>query len=72
MDNDQPDAGTTHVRGSELTLQSVFAAVIVAAIMGLSYPYMVLKLGFDLGSIPHFNANVVLISCASESPRFGA
>jgi uncharacterized oligopeptide transporter (OPT) family protein len=30
----------------ELTLQSVAAAVIVAAIMGAAYPYMVLKLGF--------------------------
>ncbi len=35
-----------HPRGSELTVASVFAAVIVALIMGLSYPYMVLKLGF--------------------------
>ncbi len=32
--------------GSELTPQALFAAVIVAAIMGASYPYMVLKLGF--------------------------
>jgi uncharacterized oligopeptide transporter (OPT) family protein len=30
----------------ELTLQSIAAAVIVAAIMGAAYPYMVLKLGF--------------------------
>ena len=30
----------------ELTLQSVAAAVVVAAIMGAAYPYMVLKLGF--------------------------
>src|SRR5579859_4099812 len=30
----------------ELTLQSVAAAVVVAAIMGSAYPYMVLKLGF--------------------------
>jgi uncharacterized oligopeptide transporter (OPT) family protein len=30
----------------ELTVQSVIAAVIVAAIMGSAYPYMVLKLGF--------------------------
>ena len=36
----------THVRGRELTLQSIFAAVIVAGIMGVTYPYMVLKLGF--------------------------
>jgi uncharacterized oligopeptide transporter (OPT) family protein len=36
----------SHVRRAELTVESIFAAVIVAAIMGLSYPYMVLKLGF--------------------------
>ncbi|HLY79662.1 MAG TPA: OPT/YSL family transporter, partial [Caulobacteraceae bacterium] len=30
----------------ELTLQSIAAAVVVAAIMGAAYPYMVLKLGF--------------------------
>ena len=30
----------------ELTVPSLIAAVIVAAIMGASYPYMVLKLGF--------------------------
>ena len=30
----------------ELTVQSVAAAVVVAAIMGSAYPYMVLKLGF--------------------------
>lgn len=35
-----------HVRGRELTLQSIFAAVIVAGVMGVTYPYMVLKLGF--------------------------
>src|SRR5215469_8067139 len=30
----------------ELTVQSLAAGVVVAAIMGASYPYMVLKLGF--------------------------
>src|SRR5580692_7450634 len=30
----------------ELTLQSIAAAVVVAAVMGAAYPYMVLKLGF--------------------------
>jgi uncharacterized oligopeptide transporter (OPT) family protein len=35
-----------HVRGRELTFASILSASIVAAIMGLSYPYMVLKLGF--------------------------
>ncbi|MDB5452540.1 MAG: oligopeptide transporter, superfamily, partial [Caulobacteraceae bacterium] len=32
--------------GSELTVRSILAAIIVAVIMGASYPYMVLKLGF--------------------------
>ncbi len=32
--------------GAELTVQSIFAAVVVAGLMGASYPYMVLKLGF--------------------------
>ena len=32
--------------GSELTFQALFAGAIVAGIMGASYPYMVLKLGF--------------------------
>ena len=36
----------SHVRGRELSFQSIFAAVIVAGIMGVTYPYMVLKLGF--------------------------
>jgi uncharacterized oligopeptide transporter (OPT) family protein len=35
-----------HVRGRELTFASILSACIVALIMGLSYPYMVLKLGF--------------------------
>ena len=33
-------------KGSELTPQALIAGVIVAVIMGASYPYMVLKLGF--------------------------
>jgi uncharacterized oligopeptide transporter (OPT) family protein len=45
--NATTDAGAAaRPRGSELTIQSIFAAIIVAVIMGLSYPYMVLKLGF--------------------------
>lgn len=36
----------TRPPGSELTWRSVTAAAIVAALMGASYPYMVLKLGF--------------------------
>lgn len=39
-------APLARVKGSELNAKSLFAAVIVAAIMGASYPYMVLKLGF--------------------------
>lgn len=46
MDNSSDEAGQETVRRRELTLASVFAAMVVAAIMGLSYPYMVLKLGF--------------------------
>jgi uncharacterized oligopeptide transporter (OPT) family protein len=33
-------------RGAELSIRALIAAAIVAAIMGASYPYMVLKLGF--------------------------
>ncbi len=45
---DEPllEAPKRPARGGELTPQAIFAAVIVAAIMGASYPYMVLKLGF--------------------------
>jgi len=52
---DQPDDSVANANpagrlprppGSELTPQALFAAAIVAAIMGASYPYMVLKLGF--------------------------
>jgi uncharacterized oligopeptide transporter (OPT) family protein len=39
-------AARAPARGGELTPQALGAAVIVAAIMGASYPYMVLKLGF--------------------------
>ena len=39
-------AAASRPRGGELTPQALFAALIVAAIMGASYPYMVLKLGF--------------------------
>lgn len=39
-------ATPVHKAGSELNFKSVLAAVIVAVLMGASYPYMVLKLGF--------------------------
>ncbi|MBA3819349.1 MAG: OPT/YSL family transporter [Deltaproteobacteria bacterium] len=40
-----PPGGLTPLRG-EITWQTVLCGVLVAAIMGVSYPYMVLKLGF--------------------------
>src|SRR5215472_16321591 len=42
----QLEGASSRPRGGELTPQALFAAVIVAAIMGASYPYIVLKLGF--------------------------
>ena len=42
-------AGTdarVHRRGGELTVRALIAGAIVSVIMGASYPYMVLKLGF--------------------------
>src|SRR5215470_3273379 len=45
-DTDVAVGAGSHVRGSELTLPAIFAAVLVAAFMGVSYPYMVLKIGF--------------------------
>src|SRR5580658_46665 len=41
-----PEATQPHPGRGELTLQTIFAGAIVAAIMGSAYPYMVLKLGF--------------------------
>ncbi|MCE9524011.1 MAG: OPT/YSL family transporter [Alphaproteobacteria bacterium] len=69
MENERPEAATTHVRGSELTVQSVFAGVIVAAIMGLSYPYMVLKLGFgpNVSIVSAFFGFVILRLIARNS-----
>ena len=40
------ESAGTRTPGSELTPRALFAAAVVAAIMGASYPYMVLKLGF--------------------------
>src|SRR5690348_10134204 len=39
-------AADAPVRTGDLTLQAIAAGAVVAAIMGASYPYMVLKLGF--------------------------
>lgn len=66
------EAGTdtgAHVRGRELSFASVFAAVIVAAVMGLSYPYMVLKLGFgpNVSIVSAFFGFVILSVIAGKS-----
>ncbi len=62
------DVGT-HVRGRELTFASVLAAVIVAAVMGLSYPYMVLKLGFgpNVSIVSAFFGFVILSLISGKS-----
>jgi uncharacterized oligopeptide transporter (OPT) family protein len=45
-------AGSAHIRGTkppgavELRVRTIFVAAIVAAVMGASYPYIVLKIGF--------------------------
>src|SRR5262245_2380133 len=41
-----PGSGTKPADAREFTLRAVVAGVLVAAIMGASYPYIVLKLGF--------------------------
>src|SRR5215469_10848233 len=44
---DEAESGiSARPRGTELTPRALFAAAIVAAVMGAAYPYMVLKLGF--------------------------
>ncbi len=59
----------THARSSELTPQSIFAAVIVAAIMGLSYPSMVLKIGFgpNVSIVAAFFGFIILTLIARKS-----
>jgi uncharacterized oligopeptide transporter (OPT) family protein len=58
-----------HVRGSELTVQSIFAAVLVAAFMGVSYPYMVLKIGFgpNVSIVAAFFGFIILSLIARKS-----
>jgi len=53
----------------ELTLQSIAAAVIVAAIMGAAYPYMVLKLGFgpNVSIVSAFLGYLILSVIARKS-----
>jgi uncharacterized oligopeptide transporter (OPT) family protein len=72
-------AGTTDVsseaaaplkpRGAEISIRSILAAMIVAAIMGLSYPYMVLKLGFgpNVSIVSAFFGFVILSVIARKS-----
>lgn len=62
-------AAGTHVRGSELTIQSIFAAVLVAAFMGVSYPYMVLKIGFgpNVSIVAAFFGFIILTLIARKS-----
>jgi uncharacterized oligopeptide transporter (OPT) family protein len=63
-----PGAGS-HVRGSELTVQSIFAAVLVAGFMGVSYPYMVLKIGFgpNVSIVAAFFGFIILSLIARKS-----
>jgi putative OPT family oligopeptide transporter len=58
-----------HVRRSELSLASLTAAVLVAAIMGLAYPYMVLKLGFgpNVSIVSAFFGFIILSVIAGAS-----
>ncbi|MBP9086824.1 MAG: OPT/YSL family transporter [Kofleriaceae bacterium] len=42
----EPLPDTAQRRGSEINVRVLIASAVVAAIMGASYPYMVLKLGF--------------------------
>src|SRR5689334_13059512 len=42
----EPNYGTKPVGAGEFTFRAAFAAMIVAALIGASYPYVVMKLGF--------------------------
>src|SRR5258708_31962407 len=55
--------------GSELTPQALIAGAIVAAVMGASYPYMVLKLGFgpNVSVVSAFFGFVILSVIARRS-----
>lgn len=69
MSDASENGAEAHVRGRELTLPSILTASIVAAIMGLSYPYMVLKLGFgpNVSVVSAFFGFVILRIIASGS-----
>ncbi|MEQ1755312.1 MAG: OPT/YSL family transporter [Micropepsaceae bacterium] len=58
-----------HVRGRELTFASILTASIVALIMGLSYLYMVLKLGFgpNVSVVSAFFGFVILRLIAAKN-----
>ena len=62
-------AAGTHVRGSELTFPAILAAVLVAAFMGISYPYMVLKIGFgpNVSIVAAFFGFIILTLIARKS-----
>ena len=53
----------------ELTVQAIIAAVVVAAIMGAAYPYMVLKLGFgpNVSIVSAFLGYLILSVIARKS-----
>ena len=69
MSEDTGNGAEGHVRGRELTIASILSASIVAAIMGLSYPYMVLKLGFgpNVSVVSAFFGFIILRLIASGS-----
>jgi len=69
MQDTVDSAAASHVRGSELTVQSIFAAVLVAAFMGVSYPYMVLKIGFgpNVSIVAAFFGFIILSVIARKS-----
>jgi len=62
-------AAPTKPRGSEITIQSILAGMVVAGIMGVSYPYMVLKLGFgpNVSIVSAFFGFVILSVIARKS-----
>jgi uncharacterized oligopeptide transporter (OPT) family protein len=69
VDSSAGQSAGGHVRGSELTVQSIFAAAIVAAFMGVSYPYMVLKIGFgpNVSIVAAFFGFIILSVIARKS-----
>jgi len=64
-----PDSAPAEHRGAELSLSSITAAIIVSVIMGLSYPYMVLKLGFgpNVSIVSAFFGFIILSVIARKS-----